>query len=342
MEAPIQIVYVDPGSPGYHPVHYMARLAAELMGGELVVLRSRSLTLIEKLDGLLSRERRGAPCLMICPGPSALSSILQVRNWRSRCIRMVAWVFDSFWTDAIPRFASKAGVFDHVFVTEKEDMATWTRIMPAPVRWLPWGSDVLRLGSANPQRRFDLLRFGRQPPEWEDDRSSATECESRGLRFQGRPQTFDDATDNERSLMGILSDARYVLAFSNRVAASDYTHPQREYITGRWTDALGAGATVAGVPPRSESVQSLLWDEATLDLGTVSRSEGLEVIARAVREWTPMRARVNYLKSLERLDWRWRFKEIVRALDVDAPLLEVELSRISQILDRRDATSAIG
>ncbi len=342
MEAPIQIVYVDPGSPGYHPVHHMARLAAELMGGELVVVPSRSLTLIEKLDGLLSRKKRGAPCLLICPGPSALSSILQVKNWRNRCAQLVAWVFDSFWTDAIPRFARKAGVFDHVFVTEKEDMAAWASMIPAPVRWLPWGSDVLRLGSENPQRRFDLLRFGRQPPEWEDDRSSAIECELRGLLFQGRPPTFDDATDNERSLMRILSNTRYVLAFSNRVSASDYTHPKREYITGRWTDALGAGATVAGVPPRSESVQSLLWDEATLDLGTVSRAEGLEVIARASREWTPMRARVNYLKSLERLDWRWRFKEIVRVLDVQAPLLDAELSRISQIVDRQASNRAIG
>ena len=342
MDAPIQIVYVDPGSPGYHVVHYMARLAAELMGGELVVVRSRSLTVIEKLDGLFSRKRRGAPCLLICPGPSALSSILQVRNWRSRCGRLVAWVFDSFWTDSIPRFACKAGVFDHVFVTEKEDLPTWARMMPAPVQWLPWGSDVLRLGSDNPQRPFDLARFGRQPPEWEDDGSTATECESRGLRFQGRPTTLDDATDNERSLMRILSESKYVLAFSNRVAATDYTHPEREYITGRWTEALGAGATVAGVPPRNESARSLLWDEATLDLGTASRSEGLEVIARAVREWTPTRARTNYLKSLERFDWRWRFKEIVRVLDVPAPRLDEELRRIRQIIEGRVATIASG
>ena len=342
MEASIQIVYVDPGSPGYHLVHYMARLAAELMGGELVVLHARSLTLIEKLDGLLSRKRRGAPSLLICPGPSALTAILQIRNWRKRYGRLVAWVFDSFWTDAIPRYAGRAGAFDHVFVTEKEDLATWTKMIPVPVEWLPWGSDVLRLGSDNPQRRFDLLRFGRQPPEWEDDVSSAADCESRGLRFQGRPPVFDDATDNERSLMRILNDTKFALAFSNRVAASDYTHPEREYITGRWTEALGAGATVAGVPPRSESVRSLLWDEAMLDLGTVSRAEGLEVIARAVREWTPMRARVNYLKSLERLDWRWRFKEIVRVLGIRAPLLDAELNRIRQIVDCQGEAGTIG
>jgi hypothetical protein len=332
VETPIQIIYVDPGSPGYHLVQYMARLAAELLSGELVVLHSRPLTVIEKLGGLLSRKKRGLPCLLICPGPTALASILQIKNWRERYGRLVAWVFDSFWTDTIPRFASSASVFDQVFVTEREDLSTWSKTLPAPVEWLPWGSDVLRLGSANPQRPLDLLRIGRQPSEWEDDLSSALECESRKLIFRGRPPTLNDATDNQRSLMGILRDTKFTLAFSNLVAATGYTHPLREYITGRWTDALAAGATVAGIPPRSETVQSLLWAEALLDLETASRTEGLEVIARAVREWTPDRARVNYLRSLERLDWRWRFKTIADALDVHPRPLDAELIQLSQVI----------
>ena len=58
---------------------------------------------------------------------------------------MVAWVFDSFWTNYVPRFARMARVFDHLFVTEQEDMDTWRNMLRAPVEWLPWGSDALRL-----------------------------------------------------------------------------------------------------------------------------------------------------------------------------------------------------
>jgi len=132
-------------------------------------------------------------------------------------------------------------------------------------------------------------------------------------------------------MMGFLRDAKFTLAFSNLVATTAYTHPKREYITGRWTDALAAGAAVAGIPPRSESVHSLLWPDALLDLETASRTEGLEVIAAAVREWTPSRARVNYLRSLERLDWR--LKQIAGALGVQARSLDAELVRLSQIID---------
>ena len=178
-------------------------------------------------------------------------------------------------------------LFDHVFVTEREDLNTWRQRLRAPVDWLPWGSDVLNLGSSNPVRQLDLVRFGRQPKDWEDDLVSAQACQSFGLNFHGRPPSFRDATDNERGLMELLSKTKFALAFSNRANPTMQTHPEREYITGRWTDALASGATVAGIPPRSESVQSLLWPEALLDIGTVDQTKGLEVIASAVREWTP-------------------------------------------------------
>lgn len=88
---------------------------------------------------------------------------------------------------------------------------------------------------------------------------------------------------------------------------------------------LYAGATVAGTPPRSETVRSLLWEDATLDLGTVDRIKGLEVIAHAVRDWTPRRAARNYLRSLEVSDWRWRFEKLASTLKVHSPRLDSEL-----------------
>ena len=330
MGSSLKIVYADPGLAGYHCVSYMARLAAELLDGELVVLNSGRPTMMEQAAALLPRSRQGSACLLICPSPGDLGSVLRVKHWRESFGRIAAWVFDSFWTDHIPRFASLARVFDYLFVTEQEDLNTWRERMSAPVEWLPWGSDVLRLGSANPLRPLDLLRFGRQPPDWEDDSLNAHGCQSHELSFQGRPPIFDDASENERSLMGFLSETKFALAFSNRVSKSIQTHPTREYITGRWTDALASGATVAGVPPRSESVQSLLWPEALLDLGTVDRKQGLEVIARAAHEWTPTRARLNYLNSLQRLDWRWRFKKLATALSVNSFKLDTELALLNE------------
>jgi hypothetical protein len=170
-----------------------------------------------------------------------------------------------------------------------------------------------------------LLRFGRQPAEWDNDELSEVKCRLLGLSFHGRPESFTDPEENQRALMSLLGDTKLALAFSNRVSPSVQTHPSREYITGRWTDALAAGATVAGIPSRSESISTLLWPEALLPLETVDQDEGLAVIASAVRGWEPARARLNHLRSLERLDWRWRFSRLAEVLEVRSERLDNEL-----------------
>jgi len=328
----LQVVYVDPGGISYHCVHYMARLAAELLGGELLVLQIAHVGWLQKTLALLPRSHGSTDCLLICPSPYDLCRLLQVANWRQRYRKIVGWVFDSFWTQFIPGFLRRRRVFDHVFVTEREDLQVWRNTMHAPVDWLSWGSDVLRLGSDNPSRRFDLLRFGRQPSPWEDDDTTAAECVRRGLAFHGRPARLPGDTDNQSSLMKSLSDAKFTVAFSNRVNQILPSHPTREYLTGRWTDSLAAGATVAGIPPRSETVTSLLWPEALLDLGTTDLSDGLTVLSDAVQDWSPARARLNYLKSLERLDWRWRFKRLSEIYGAPAPRLDKDLAEIQSTL----------
>lgn len=329
-EPALQIVYTDHGGEGYHCVLHMARLAAGLLNGRLISVPPDFPSKKDKLAGIfLPRRKLGSTCLLICPSPADLSAILLISNWRQTFSRIVAWVFDSFWPDWIPPWARASRIFDHVFVTEKDDLASWRRRMHAPVDWLPWGADVLNFGSANPVRNLDLVRFGRQPKEWDDDVATEHLCRSSGIQFHGRPESLSDATDNQRGLMETLSRTKFALAFSNRVSPGAQTHPTREYITGRWTDALAVGATVAGIPPRSESVQSLLWPEAMLDIGTVDQIEGLKVIGSAVRAWTPDRAQHNYMRALESLDWRWRFKILAEALRIKPALLETEMARLS-------------
>lgn len=341
-DAPIDVVYPHPGGEGYLCIFHMARLAAKFLNGELVVIQPGQPTLTDKLSGILSlRKRSRGSCLLICPSPADLSSILLVKNWRRAYGRIVAWVFDSFWPERIPPWARASRIFDHVFVTELEDLNNWRQKLHAPVDCLPWGSDVLNLGSSNPVRQLDLVRFGRQPKDWDDDQVNARACQSLRLTFHGRPPSFSDATENERGLMGILSETKFALAFSNRANPTIQTHPVREYITGRWTDALASGATVAGIPPRSETVQELLWPEALLDLGTVDQTEGLNLIASAVREWTPERAQLNYTRSLENFDWRWRFKTLAEALDIHSIDLDVELARLQKVIRSAQPTASI-
>ena len=84
-----------------------------------------------------------------------------------------------------------------------------------------------------------------------------------------------------------------------------------------------AAAIVAGVAPRGPSADGLLWPGATLELGGVRRREGLQVVASALRQWTPDMAATNYRMALSRLDWRWRFKALADVFGIHSASLDL-------------------
>lgn len=322
----IDIAYVDPGPEGYSPYIYVAELAAELLGGRLIRIPLDAPTRVQKVLGLLPRSKGADQCLLIAHAPYALSAFSAISGWRNRYQHLVAWVFDSFWVDQLSRLLKLAQPFDRVFVTEADDLDTWTKHLSAPVEWLPWGTEALRMGSSNPNRSVDLFRIGRQPPPWTDDAATAAACAARQIRFAGRPPGSHNATENQRIVTNAFADAKFSLSFSNSVSPSVQTHPIREYITGRWTDALASGTTVAGVPPRCPSIEKLMWPGALLDLGTTALDKGLDVIAEALAAWTPAHAERNHMRSLEKLDWRLRLEVIAQSFGGPVPpRLQAEL-----------------
>jgi hypothetical protein len=324
----------------------MVAIAGELFDCEVVAADpTRPSSLSQVLSVLRQRTRNGVydeTCLLVCKGPGDLLAVLNVENWRKRFRYLVAWIIDSFWLNHIPRLIRLRNPFDHIFVTTLEDVDRWKSISGGATTWLPWGTDALRLGQMRAHRDWDLTRVGRQPPEWEDDLCARLDAESLGIRYRGRPGSSGlSSLQNQKLMMNVYGDTKFILAFSNAVNCDPNNHPTREYLTGRWVDALGGGAVVAGVAPRSPSVDGLLWPGATLELGDVRRHEGLQVVASALRQWTPDMAATNYRMALSRLDWRWRFKALAEVCGIRSATLTLELQlleeRIAQLRIPHDA-----
>jgi len=312
----------------------MAQLAAELLEAELIVYDGNEpVSPVRMLASLAPRRRGSEACLVIAPEPRHLWAIVRVEHWLHGFGYVVAWIIDAFWDDRIPFPARNRGHFDHLFVTEQEVVDSWRATTGTPTSWLPFGSNVLDMGSNATHRPVDLQRFGRMPDTWDDDEASGAACAITGLRFEGRPPFLSDARANQREVMAQFARAKFTLSFTNRVSPADYTHPTREYLTGRWTDALASGATVAGVPPDCGSARELLWPEATLDFGTVDRAKGISRVLKAVAEWRPEVARLNHLRALERLDWRWRFREVATTMGVSAQRLDADFGRLRDAID---------
>ena len=320
---------------GWSPIQHMVAMAGELLDADVVEADRSSVSSTAKLFSILRRRAREGTdndaCLLVCAGPSDLLTLLNMENWRSRFRYLAAWVIDSFWLDHISISMRIANPFDQIFVTSLEDVEPWKQITGVETTWLPWGTDALRLGQCGAQRMWDVSRVGRQPPEWDNDLEAGAAAKSLGIRYRGRPDgTGLNALQNQRLMMSVYGSTKFNLAFSNAVNRDPNNHPTREYLTGRWVDALGCGSTVAGVAPRGPNSDGLLWKGATLELGGIRRGEGLQVLASALKMWTPDMAVRNHHMALKRLDWRWRFKVIADAYGIRAGRLASELKLLEE------------
>lgn len=331
------IVYIDIGV-GWDPVLHMAKLAAELLDAELLVWDGYKIphpSKLEQLKFLLSRRSAKAndSCMLICPSCPNLTYAVYVDEIKKRFKFVSAWVIDSFWVGGIPMIAKYTKTFDHVFITSEEDIGAWEKTTKIPTSWLPWGADVLRLGGCNAERPWDLTRIGRQPAEWEDDLVTQKMCAGEGLTFHGRLESPSNPLDNQKNLMQLYLQTKFLIAFSTKVNPTNYTHPTRQYLTARWTDSLACGAIVAGIAPREPSIDNMLWSGATLELGTTNIKQGLAVLVEAKKDWTKEKAEHNYKMALQRLDWRLRFVEIAKAHNLSPKRLYDELDEIKLLVE---------
>lgn len=332
----VKVVYARPDGASWNVITAMARLTARLLEADYVELPLEQVrTPRRQVLARAPRRRSGGALLVIAPAPIDLHAAF---DWMSPVRgngRVVAWVVDSWWIDRIPSAAAVARrQFDQIFVSELEDVADWRQATGGgEISWLPQGSNVLDWGSARADREVTVQRVGRQPANWDDDNEVAGQLARAGMTYAGRPPFHDDPEMGMSSLLDSQSRARFCLAFSNRIDRQSYTHPTREYLTGRWTDALASGCTVAGIPPRTESVERLLWPEALLEVSAVDMASGIEALEHANRAWRPQLAQLNHLRALERLDWRWRIKDLADACDHHSIKLEHELDRLRKQIE---------
>ncbi|WP_299832295.1 hypothetical protein [uncultured Roseobacter sp.] len=334
----IDVIHIGVTTTGWYPIDRLAALAADLMGGEARSILAHQPSALEKLTSLMRRPKGNDDkgLLVIARGPHDLHASLLPPELMRHYGFMIAWVIDGFRHEDIPA-GWRMGPYDLLAVTRPNDEEIYRRISGKPVIVLNWGTDALGLGSAATDRTVDVLRLGRQPPAWDDDDRSARVCADHGLSFSGRPPIFDNPLENHAALMRCIGQVRYVIAHSNLAAPAHYTHPTQDYITARWTDALAAGAVVAGIPPDQDRSVDLLWPEALLTFDTIDLTANVQRLVQARANWTDRIPLLNHRMALARLDWRWRLKALVDQLGIDAPKLTGEMSRIAARLEALDA-----
>ncbi len=331
------IVIIDgvPNQLGWMPVKYLTELTADLFEADYVSLAPASRARIDKLKTLFAKRTKNRlkpDALFIVPTMAHFWSLYMDDDWKHAFNRVFLWLIDSFHTEDIPRCINRSHI-DGIFITTgPADQIIYRQRVNSETTIVPWGADVLLRGSNSVDRNIDVLRLGRQPDTWLDDNKNAAAFLKRDIRYQGRPPRNENALhENNLLVQSYLKRSKYVLAQSNLVDSTRYTHKTKEYLTGRWTDSLACGCIVAGVQPRTDhAFQNCLWPEAVIEFESTDLDHGIGRIAEALQEWTPRKAQLNYLRSLEKLDWRWRLEQIAGAIDLHFPRLDNNIVQLKQ------------
>lgn len=330
----LDVMCVTPASSaGWGPVTDLAVLAARLFETTPRFIHPRRpYGKARKVLSLAPQRRSGdRSLLLIASHPGDLLAMARPDLMIGRYGHVGVWIFDSFWADRIPLFARRGASIDHVWITDAEFVERYERTVQRPVSWLPWGTDALAAArqAHDDQRSTDVLRLGRQPSAWDDDDANHRYLSAHGMTYSGRFPDAGDGEANQQRVRALLGDSKVVLASGNHASPALYTHPTAEYISGRFTDAVAAGTVIAGQRPRCAAAD-LLPDEAWAEMDVTTRPAGLPVITEAVEQYSPKRAARLRHHALAHLDWRHRLAAIAATMQVQAPLLDLEMSALTK------------
>jgi hypothetical protein len=333
-EQKLVIYDMIPEFQGWQPIKYMISLMGESLKGSIklrsfdkVPLYKQAWYFAQKRPRYVDEPNAIVIVTSLAAIDSLISELLTVKH-----NRISIWVMDSMWTTRISRLVTNK-IFDHIFITTGNDVDEYVSKTKVPTSWLAMGSDVLGLGGAG-EKSIDVLRLGRQPNRWENDEKSKTFFEKNNLVFHGRPATTDDILEGYRELLrDYYSKAKYVLVHSNFADESTYTHPTKEYLTPRSLDGLASGCIIIGEQPVSDyTFKTLMWDEAFVNLDSSDVNINGESIIDCVKYWDEKVVYTNYLKALERFDWRWRFLELAQYFNIESGELLDDLDSIRLML----------
>lgn len=331
MQGSIDVITVGYGTRGWGPVSQLTKLAAEMLSSQLISIPAK-----ESVSRLFwarmcvprrSSRNNGKSALLIVGVPGQLFALLENPIWLGRYEHVAVWVIDSFWNERIPKAIRKSHRIDWIWVTDVNDIPDWEVHFGNRVGLLPWGTDALKISReyAGVAKSLDLLRVGRQPREYDDDLLTLEEASKVGISFAGRPSFGSNDEDSQENLHASLSVTKSILAFSNKFDDSSYTHPTKEYVTGRWMDAIAHGAAVAGVMPSTPTAEVLVPEFARIRIDPYDRALGLGAVKEWLGAWNLEKSNAIRRFALESLDWRYRLVDICTHFGVESAKLDQDI-----------------
>jgi len=279
-------------------------------------------------------------CLFMCQFPRDLPEIDQVRHWRARSRKAVAFVLES-WSAALGKQrAALRGLdaFDHVFVLNAASIPALQRHTSTPISFLPTATDCL-VARPGPERPVDFLSLGRRLPRLHQEfRAIAAE--------EGRFYIYDlwgnlvvrDWAEARAGNADVIRRSRYFVAWDPTMITAARTTGSKDALSAgerslslRYFEGAAGGAILLGSRLDCPEFDELFdWPDAVVEIAP-DGSDVRQVLAEleADPERIAAARTANMVNSLRRHDWADRWARILDTLDL--PRTEAHDARLRQL-----------
>ncbi|MBD2020133.1 glycosyltransferase family 1 protein [Leptolyngbya sp. FACHB-36] len=266
--------------------------------------------------------------LMVLPFSARLQLLSSIPNWRSRFDVVAAYIFDAWSPEAYPSVARQ---LDHIFVPMPEIVNSIQSTLEVPVSLLPFASDVLTYGCGRLERTIDVISYGRIPPAHHLAFANAFDApDSSRVYYRSTPRPghdFAQVIPSDQQRHPLDTQQLYQRLQTSKLAlAYDTLYPGMRqfpysFVTLRWFQCGAAGCAVVGKRPTTPLADELLdWKDSTIDLPD-DPCESVDFIHALLQDTPRLHAihQRNYLRNLDRHDWRHRLQTLLTTLGLPLP-----------------------
>jgi Glycosyl transferases group 1 len=257
--------------------------------------------------------------ISVCQNFWDLLYVNAIKGWKDLCSVSVCWI-DEVWANDVREYRHWFPVlkkFDHVVVSLKGSVSAVSDAIERPCHYVPGGVDVLRFSPYPnpPSRVIDVYSIGRN---YEGVHNSLLELARNGNifyvhdTFRGAMGEVIDIGQHREMLANMTKRSRYFIAWPAKMDLRNENQGQIE-VGYRYFEGAAAGAVLMGQIPKCESFPEMFnWQDPVIEIQP-DGSDVPDVLSRLAEQPERIHAisRRNAKGALMRLDWAYRWKEIM-------------------------------
>jgi len=328
----VDLIHLDPGATYQLREKYQKRLIWHDFTKKLAYLNPglRTVRLNKEYDLFVA----------VCQDFTDLRHINAIKEWKKNCRTTICWI-DEFWINLLPGYKNWMCLldqFDHIVFSLHDTVAAVSDLIGRKCHYVPGGVDAIRFNPHPnpPSRVIDLYSIGRK---WEGVHSVLQKLAAQKNffyiydTFSASDAQAQDHRQHRELLANMAKRSRYFLVGPAKMDMVEESRDQVE-IGYRYYEGAAAGAILIGQVPHCTPFHEMFsWPDAVIEIKT-NGSDVVEVLSclSAQPERLHEISRRNAMEALLRLDWVYRWKQILEIAGLKpTPAMDTREKRLKQL-----------